>query len=99
MLRDSPRRALLDAGWQQGRAIDATKYEAAYFAKGYPLQACVLRFLREFGGLSLSYPHFRDKAAMDSCNFRADEACAWDRAWLRDYQTGWSDSETPVQVV
>lgn len=86
MLSIESQMCLEAAGWREGRDVDVEKYEAAYVLKGYPLNPHAVRFLREFGGLALVYPHFRDKTAMDGCNFRADEACAWDRPWLRRYE-------------
>ncbi len=96
MLSEKARTSLQDAGWHQGRNIDVSVYENAYIAKRYPLQECTLRFLREFGGLSLKYPHFRDKAAMDGCNFRAEEACAWERVWVREYEEHVGETLVPV---
>ena len=86
MLSARTRDILRSAGWEPERRCDITKYEAAYSSKGYPIIRLVLEFLREFGDLTLSYPHFRNPEAMDGCNFRAVEACAWDRPWLRGYE-------------
>lgn len=96
MLSIESKKRLEAAGWREGRDIDVAQYEAAYVSKGYPLNPHAIRFLREFGGLALVYPHFRDKAAMDGCNFRADEACAWDRPWLRAYEQHLGQCIVPV---
>lgn len=48
-------KALLDAGWFQGREIDISKYEDILTSEGYPLYEKTKKLLKEFGGLVVTH--------------------------------------------
>ncbi len=68
-LRFSPQclAVLHGAGWSEARVVDTGDYRSLLAAEGYPVHACVLRFLRSFGGLHLSGadPNRSDEVLID----------------------------------
>lgn len=49
--------SLRHSGWTEGRSVDTTQYEQYLKAEGYPVHDTVREFLRQFGGLTMTYPH------------------------------------------
>jgi hypothetical protein len=72
----SPRtiRCLTSAGWTNGRSIDVTDITKELENDGFLLSEAAADFLSAFGGLRLSYPHFRDPTIPYYCSFDAVRA-------------------------
>jgi hypothetical protein len=68
------RDCLARAGWTRGRRIDIAPQLRQLEAEGYTVFEAVRDFLARFGGLRLTYPHFRVPEHDDSCHFDAAEA-------------------------
>lgn len=76
--------ALEAAGWFAGRQVDIDSYLKALGEGGYAVTEPVIQFLREFGGLRLSFPHYRVPGQIDNCHF--DPALAVSRIWSNRVQ-------------
>ena len=73
-LSKAARESLARAGWTRDRRIDIAPYVRQLEDDGYTVFAVVREFLTRFGGLRLTYPHFRAPGRDDSCHFDAAEA-------------------------
>ena len=65
---------LARAGWTAQRRTDAGPHIRQLEADGYTVSETVREFLARFGGLRLTYPHFRVPHEEDSCHFDAADA-------------------------
>ncbi len=84
---DNARKCLAVAGWTEGRAIDTSAYEQANRESEFTVLEKAIEFLREFGGLQLTYPNFRAPEHDDNCHFDASMAAAGaGRGWVEDYE-------------
>lgn len=52
---EKTKKALLEAGWYEGRKIDISEYEEVLISEGYPLNDKTKDFLMEFGGLEVTH--------------------------------------------
>jgi len=68
------RACLARAGWTAQRRTDIGPHLRQLEADGYAVSETVREFLARFGGLRLTYPHFRVPQENDSCHFDAAEA-------------------------
>lgn len=57
------------AGWNPNRAIDTSEFEASLRAAGFVVSDAVLNFLKEYGGLRITYPHFKVANTQDDMHF------------------------------
>jgi len=73
-LTDFTRHCLEKAGWNPHRCVDITQVLSVLNAKGVYISAAAREFLSRFGGLVLSYPHFRSSSLDDSCHFIVERA-------------------------
>lgn len=73
-LGKTARECLARAGWTRVRRIDITPHIRQLEADGYTVFEVVREFLTSFGGLRLTYPHFRVPEHEDSCHFDAAES-------------------------
>jgi hypothetical protein len=84
---DQSMRCLEKAGWRVDRHVDTSRYEAVWRERGFGVGQLAIKFLSEFGGLSLRYPHFRAPSCEDGCHFIADQASANAQDWrLRQFE-------------
>ena len=49
---------LYAAGWRPGRVVRTGHWESVLKSAGNPIHPAVLTFLREFGGLKVTHPHW-----------------------------------------
>jgi SUKH-3 immunity protein len=68
------RRCLETAGWRSDERRDVSSAVKALTALGVEVSPAVRAFLEQFGGLRLTYPHFRDSTRIDYCHFDAGAA-------------------------
>lgn len=73
-LGTAARACLARAGWTKARQVDIAPHVRQLEEHGYTVFDAVRAFLRPFGGLRLTYPHFRVPEHEDSCHFDAAEA-------------------------
>lgn len=70
-LTENARKCLVKADWRDGRSIDTNAFEQANRESGLLVSEKALSFLREFGNLRLTFPHYRVPEHEDSCHFDA----------------------------
>ena len=73
-ISEKAKHCLQVAGWSPGRQIDTDPFEALNRECGFYVCDSAIEFLREFGGLTLRFPHFRDPENEDWCHFHAASA-------------------------
>ena len=73
-LTNNARERLTAAGWTEGRRISTDALENDNHESGFFVSEKATSFLREFGYLRLTYPHFRVPEHVDWCHFDASLA-------------------------
>jgi len=77
---------LKEAGWYADRSIDIDDVERQLGRLSYSPSSAVLRFLRGFSGLVLTYPYWRDETLTDKCDLNPVPAAEeFPRQHLQDY--------------
>ena len=64
-------RCLQSAGWTSTYRRDASVIAKTLIDLGIPVFPALILFIEQFGGLRLTYPHFRDPTIVDHCHFDA----------------------------
>ena len=64
---------LNQAGWAPGAVVDAASFSKVLLDAGFAPNVTALRFLQEFGGLHIEYPHKRVPGMMDNMHFNSSE--------------------------
>jgi hypothetical protein len=73
-LRNPALGCLARAGWTPQRHVDVAPYVRQLEEDGYTVPDAVRAFLSRYGGLRLTFPHFRVPTDEDSCHFDAAAA-------------------------
>lgn len=60
---------LNQSGWNRNRAIDTSGFEASLRAAGFVVLGAAVNFLKEYGGLRITYPHAKVKDMRDEMHF------------------------------
>jgi len=84
---------LQQQGWHAGRAVDVTRYVAAWNSEGYTASVAAKRFARCFGGLRLTHAAYRTAGQHDESVF--DPVAAMNRLdsrWVKDCYEGLAGS-------
>jgi len=76
---------LRKAGWKENRVIDTTRYEKILLEEGFEVTDCVIKFLKEFGGLIIRHPHAKVSGTEDYFHLDAAKAARRvDPNWVRE---------------
>jgi hypothetical protein len=67
-------RCLHSAGWSETYQTDVSSLAKALESLGIPAFPALMTFMEHFGGLRLTYPHYRDPTVVDHCHFDAISA-------------------------
>ncbi|WP_400192965.1 SUKH-3 domain-containing protein [Hymenobacter sp. B81] len=80
---DATAAVLAAAGWHPGRSIITLYYRLSLWLAGYPWLLAVEQFLREYGGLRLTFPS--KSARTDTLHLNPNQAAAGrDACWIRE---------------